>query len=570
MPWPAWLPASSALRVSWRTRDRGAVGAPGGRRHGAHAGESVVVATGTASGKSLAYQLPALTRWPSDTGRVRALLSPHQGPGRATSCAACAALDRAVRARGRLRRRHPDRGAGLGAAALANWVAHQPRHAAPRDPARAHQSGAHVPAAAAPTSSSTSATPTAGCSARTSGTCCAGCAGSAGATARSPSFVLASATVADPARRPPAAGRAGARRSPRTARRAGRDVRAVGAAADRAHRRARGAGAARGRRRGGRAARRPGRAGRPDAGVRPVPARRRVGRPSRPGGCSPSAGWPTWCAGSTPTAAATCPRSGASWSARCRAGGCWGWRRRTRWSSASTSPAWTRCVLAGYPGTLASLWQQAGRAGRARTESLVVFVARDDPLDTYLAHHPRARVRPAGRGDGHSTRPTPTCSGRSCAAPPPSCRCAPEADLPEFGGAGRRGAARRAGRRRAAPAPAGRLVLGRRAGRPDVDIRGSGERAGRRSSRPAPAGCSARSTAAPRTRRCTPARSTCTRARRSSSTSSTSTTRAPWCTPRARSGRPSPGTSPTSRIVSIDRDSAAGHRSRRHIRRRST
>jgi DEAD/DEAH box helicase domain-containing protein len=50
-------------------------------------------------------------------------------------------------------------------------------------------------------------------------------------------------------------------------------------------------------------------------------------------------------------------------------------------------------LLAGYPGTLASLWQQAGRAGRGgerAPQALVVFVARDDPLDSYLVHHPQA------------------------------------------------------------------------------------------------------------------------------------------------------------------------------------
>jgi len=48
------------------------------------------------------------------------------------------------------------------------------------------------------------------------------------------------------------------------------------------------------------------------------------------------------------------------------------------------------CVLAGYPGTIASLWQRAGRAGRRQAPAVVVLVARSEAVDQYLAAHPAA------------------------------------------------------------------------------------------------------------------------------------------------------------------------------------
>jgi DEAD/DEAH box helicase domain-containing protein len=45
-------------------------------------------------------------------------------------------------------------------------------------------------------------------------------------------------------------------------------------------------------------------------------------------------------------------------------------------------------VLVGYPGTIASVWQQAGRAGRGNDPALAVLVASASPLDQFLAHHP--------------------------------------------------------------------------------------------------------------------------------------------------------------------------------------
>ncbi|MCE2463992.1 MAG: DEAD/DEAH box helicase [Dehalococcoidia bacterium] len=47
-------------------------------------------------------------------------------------------------------------------------------------------------------------------------------------------------------------------------------------------------------------------------------------------------------------------------------------------------------VITGYPGSISSAWQQAGRSGRRRDESLSILVGQDNPLDQYLMNHPEA------------------------------------------------------------------------------------------------------------------------------------------------------------------------------------
>lgn len=46
------------------------------------------------------------------------------------------------------------------------------------------------------------------------------------------------------------------------------------------------------------------------------------------------------------------------------------------------------CILSGHPGSMASFWQQAGRVGRRGTRAVIVYVARDTPIDQYFVNHP--------------------------------------------------------------------------------------------------------------------------------------------------------------------------------------
>ncbi|WP_308216653.1 DEAD/DEAH box helicase [Pseudalkalibacillus decolorationis] len=46
------------------------------------------------------------------------------------------------------------------------------------------------------------------------------------------------------------------------------------------------------------------------------------------------------------------------------------------------------CIMNGYPGSIASTWQQGGRAGRRQDESVIILVASSSPLDQYIIQNP--------------------------------------------------------------------------------------------------------------------------------------------------------------------------------------
>ena len=76
------------------------------------------------------------------------------------------------------------------------------------------------------------------------------------------------------------------------------------------------------------------------------------------------------------------------------------------------------CVItSGFPGTIASFRQQAGRAGRRGQSALVMLVGADDPMDTYLVHHPEALLnRPVENTVFDPTNPYILADHLVCAA----------------------------------------------------------------------------------------------------------------------------------------------------------
>ncbi len=311
-------------------------------------GQHVVVATPTASGKSLCFHLPVLADRSADEPDARAI---YLYPTKALARDQEAGLRELMRGAGRSRprpwsstaTRRPTRGARRASGAASSSRTRTCSTPASCRTTRAGRARSRTCA----TSSSTSCTPTGASSARTWPTCSGACCGSRRFHGSRPVLIGATATIGNP--RAHAARLFGVR--PRAT---SRSVDESGAPQGRAPllplqpaRRERRAGHPRELREAGRHARgRPRPRARADDRLRPVAKHRRghaalPARPVRRGQDRRRAQH------HGATAAATCPSSGATSSGACARERCWRSWRRTRSSWASTSASSTRSSAPG-------------------------------------------------------------------------------------------------------------------------------------------------------------------------------------------------------------------------------